>query len=412
MRRVQTVWLLSLFAISTSRAQSVVDAPTAVGLTLSQAVALALRHNLDVRTARSTIDSASAEGRIARAIPNPLYIGSPNSPYQYGASIPLDVGPQRLYRVRVSTFGIAAANLDARDVQRQVTLSVQRAFYDVLLSDAQRALVISRRTLLAQLHLADSARVRAGDIPERNLTRSAVELARADADLVHATLDAENTRLSLQALLGATVPDAALALDGTLSTPDVQLPGLDTLLARAARDRPDLAAAQRRIEQGRARRNLAAASLIPIPELTYVRQFSAPFESGRYYSLGLQLEVPIFNMYRGQRERADAANAIAGYANERIVAQAQRDVTSTRQNALAQQSIVQQLTGALSDAVDRNVTAAEYAYAHGATSLLDVLDAVRAQQELRSAYLLAVHDYWVALFMLDAAVAMPTSRIP
>ncbi|MDQ6611460.1 MAG: TolC family protein, partial [Gemmatimonadota bacterium] len=115
-------------------AQTAATTPQARGLSLARAIELALQHNFDVQSARFAIDSSQAERQIARAVPNPSYVASPNTPYQYGASIPLDVGPQRLYRNRAATLGAAAAKVDARDIARTVTLSVQRAFYDVLLS--------------------------------------------------------------------------------------------------------------------------------------------------------------------------------------------------------------------------------------------------------------------------------------
>ena len=414
-RRWWYTWVTALALTVTPtvcHAQSTVMQSASGKLSLSQAVAKALQHNFDVQTARFTVDSAKAERRIARAIPNPSYVASPNTPYQYGASITLDVGPQRVYRTRTAALGAAAADIDTHDVARTVTLSVQHAFYDVLLSDAMREQMQLRHAALQQIYQADSVRVLAGDIPERALARSAVELARTDVDLARTINDAQNARFALQVLLGNDGADTALVVDGTLEYHRSEMPSLDSMLTLAARGRPDLQAAELRIDQGRARQSLATSSLVPLPSLSYVRQFGAPFETGHYYSFGIALELPLLNNYRGQRERAQSALSIAALTRDRLAGQVQRDVVGARNNLLTQRAALERLSDGLRDAVQRNVTAARYAYERGATSLLDVLDAVRAEQEFHGAQLQAIHDYWISLFALNAAVGTSVVRTP
>lgn len=374
------------------------------GLTLDAAVSAALRQNYDVRIAQAGIDSARAERRIAGAIPNPSYAGIPNAPYQYSASVPIDVGPQRIYRTRASAIGAEATRFDARDVARQVTLAVQRAYYDVLLADARQRLAADRRDLVRQIAASDSARVRAGDIAERNLVRDEVELVRADAERVRAGVDAQNARLTLQGLMGVERPDTALTLAGTLAYRPVPVDTLAALLPAAMRRRPDVAAANARVMQGQTNRRLAAAALVPIPQLSYVRQFTGSFDNGHAYAFGIGFEVPVFNQYGGQRERAAASATAADYANARLAAQVARDVTSALNGLEAQRALALRYDAGLVTKVAQNVEASRYAYARGATSLLDVLDAVRAQQDVLTDYYTALHDYWIAAFALQAAV--------
>jgi outer membrane protein TolC len=53
--------------------------------------------------------------------------------------------------------------------------------------------------------------------------------------------------------------------------------------------------------------------------------------------------------------------------------------------------------------VEQNVAATRYAYDHGATSLLDLLDALRAAQDVSTEYYTALHDYWIAVYAVEAA---------
>jgi outer membrane protein TolC len=50
--------------------------------------------------------------------------------------------------------------------------------------------------------------------------------------------------------------------------------------------------------------------------------------------------------------------------------------------------------------------AARYAYDRGATSLLDLLEAIRAYGDTRSDYFTAVHDYWVSVFSVERAAGV------
>src|SRR5260370_555614 len=73
----------------------------------------ALRSNPDIVAARLRVDSADGEQRIARATPNPVVNPAPNQPWQYTASVPLDITPQRLFRTRAAARGTDAARCPA-----------------------------------------------------------------------------------------------------------------------------------------------------------------------------------------------------------------------------------------------------------------------------------------------------------
>lgn len=372
-------------------------------VTLTQALEVALHHSPDLLISSAIVDSARAEQRIARALPNPSYVASPNTPYQYGATISLDVGPQRLYRTRASAVGVRATRFDRRDAVRQLTLNVRRAFYDLLLADTLEHLATARREIVRQVLASDSVRLRTGDIPERNLFRSEGELARAEADLARAHLATQNASLGLQGLIGISSPDPNFTISGDLRYAPIEQPNDSVLFSAALQNRPDLAASAERVRQSRIQRQLAASSLVPVPQLSYVRQFTTPFESGHFYSFGLALEVPILNLYQGQRERAAAGASAAQFAEQRTSSQVRREVTSAIGAFRTQRALVERFQAGLLTKTDASVEAARFAYSRGATSLLDVLDAVRDQQDVRTDYYTALHDYWISSFALAAS---------
>lgn len=371
--------------------------------TLSQAITAALRDNPDVLTARGTLDSARSERRIAGASPNPTLMAVPNSPYQYAVSLPLDFMPSRFHRTQAASIGVDASEFDRRDMSRQVRVTVARSFYDILLAQERRTLARARVSAVTQLLAADSARFRAGDVPARNLVRSEVELARADAELARRNVDVQVARGVLQALMGVTRPDTGFVAVGSLDYRALAIPA-DSLGPLAVLHRDDLKAAMERVNGSRATQQLASSLVLPPPILSFVRQYTAPFESGHYYSLGLAFDLPVFNLHGGERARAAAGVENARVAQRRTAISVQRDVAAAQAEFRIQQALVERYQSGLLRRIDESLDAVRYAYSRGANSLLDVLDAVRSQEEVRSDYVGALHDYWVSVYALDAAV--------
>jgi len=395
--------LLAASTVARGQTPSIATRPTA-GITLPDAIRRALRENPDVLVSRSTVDSATAERRIAGALPNPVLAGLPNSPYQYSATIALDVTPQRYYRTRTASLGAAAVSFDQHDVDRQVALNVARSFFDALFGEEKLKLAVAHRDAIAQILRADSARFEAGDVPALSLARSEVELVRAEADLERQRGEVRADRLALQTAIGSAHADTEFTAIGSLEYRGSRL-NEDSVLASARARRPDLLAARERVTQSESARRAAAALLFPTPALSYVRQTTGPFDNGRFYSFGVSFELPSLNTYRGERERAAAGASAAAVNAHRADAQVERDVVAALAEYSAQRELVERYRAGLLAKVDAGVAAVQYAYSRGAASLLEVLDAVRAQQDVRTEYLAALHDYWVSVYALDAAAA-------
>jgi cobalt-zinc-cadmium efflux system outer membrane protein len=406
MRRLAAVVLLLLLAITpAARAQEHAD--TTVPLTLAGAIDSALRRSPDLLVSRSAGDSARAELRIARALPNPQIAAVPNTPFQYSATIALDIGPQRTSRTRVAALAIDAATADTRDLQRQVSLNVARLYEDVLLADARRRLTLGRRDILRQLVAADSSRVRAGDLPERALIRSQIELIKGDADVARAGVDAETSRLGLEIQMGDARLDTARVLADSLTYRDIDFDERADHVLVLTESRPDVVAARVREAQSEAAEHLAASLRVPVPQLSYVQQFGGPFQTGRYSAFGIGFELPIVNAYGGQRDRA-AASRIAAQGNvQRASSLAARDAIAALAEFRAQRGLVRRYESGVISKVSQNVEAPRYAYARGAAPLLEVLDALRAQQDVLTDYYTALHDYWVSVHGVRAALAVP-----
>ncbi len=371
--------------------------------TLDELITIAKAVNPDVRLARLREDSAHGELRIARALPALSVVAVPQIPYQYSVSAPIDVGPQRTYRTRAADRALLAAQVDVQDVQRQVVYAVRQAFYDQLLAEAQRNIARERREIFRQLLATDSARLKSGDIPELNVSRSELELARAETALTRADVATHAARLALQLLLNVPHPDTAFTVTGTLSYQALALP-TDSLVTIASENRADVRAAHVRIDQSRSLFDLSTAALFPTPTISLVYQNGVPFGNGSDYALGVGFSLPLLYQNGGERERARAGIDAADLAARHIEALAANDVQAALDDHQAARGLAERYEGGLLAKAQHELDMARYAYSTGATSLLDLLDAIRSYADARSDYNTALHDYWVSAYAIDRAV--------
>lgn len=381
--------------------------------TLERVLAVALRQNPDILVARLRADSAHGEQRIARAIPNPVLNSAPNQPWQYTVTLPLDVTPLRFLRTRAAGRGAAAARADAEDAVREVAFTVRQAFFDLLLAERQRGLAGDRREIFRQLLEADSVRLRSGDVPQREVTKAELEYARAAADLLRADAQVHAARVAVQLLMGVRAPDTVFTVTGDLAYRPVAVP-VDSLSALAA-SRPDVRSAQERVAQSVALSKLAATLWIPLPEVT-LSHSKGPFASGDLFSngtanaIGLGFTMPLLYWNGGERERSRAGLQQAEVATRRVQAQAAADVATALDAYRSARGLAERYEGGLLAQADSVLETARYAYRRGATSLIDLLDAIRTYADTRADYNAAVHDYWVSVYALDRAAG--TDIIP
>ncbi|HKW40247.1 MAG TPA: TolC family protein [Gemmatimonadales bacterium] len=377
--------------------------------TLARVLDVARRQNPDLVTARLRVDSARAERTIARALPNPTYFGIPGNPYQYSVALPIDLSPERLYRTQAARRGEGIAEFGRRDMLRQVDFNVRQGFYDLLLADAQRQIAREQGDTFKQLLIADSVRVRAGDLPERDLVKSELEFARAEAALTRADAGVRAARLALQALMGVADPDTGFTIAGDLqSAPELTVP-IDSLLPLALANRPDIAAAREQVDQSRSLKALATAGLFPVPVVSVVYQ-NTPFESGSRYAFGVSLPIPLFYWNSGERQRASAGLSAAAVAVQRAGVQIQSDVAVAVGSFQAARVLAERYRSGLLEQAAAALETARFAYQQGAVSLLELLDAIRTYGDTRSEYYSTMHDYWVAAYALRRAVGVEVVR--
>lgn len=307
-----------------------------------------------------------------------------------------------------------AAALDARSREallQSTRLAVQSQTAQLYL--AVRALdaeaLIMQETVEAYrdtLQLTER-RQRAGDLGELDVERVRTELAATESDALAVARQRTQVEHALAVVLGELPTGFSLPVaDWTTALPGIPAGLPSQMLER----RPDVQAAQWRVEAAQERIGVAQAAWFPTIALTAAGGYASTDLgdllkwSARSWGVGALLSLPLLD--GGRREageqsaRADFDGAMADYRAE--VLGAFRDVEDqlAALRLLAQQSTVQ--AQAVSSA-RRATRLSDVRYREGAISQLDLLDARRSElRNSRQALLIKAQQYQATVSLVRA----------
>lgn len=392
--------LLLMFALP-----AMVYAGAPVALSLGDAENLWRQHSRELKLADIAVAGAAADLRAAGQIPNPdlsFNAASISASEGYGSGHLKDKrmdsilrieqlierGGKRDLRIRGAESRLTAANFDREDVGRVQLSDLRRAYYDLLLSQDKLRLAQESAELYARSLSAAGKRQKAGDIAPVDVSRLAIDKARAENDARQAQSDLEQARQQLAYLIGRE--DAAGDLQAVDPWPqprqlDLTTPKLD--------QRPDLKARSERLAAAEADRDLAKA--LKSRDVSVGVQLEHNLQNAPTNSAGIGVSIPLFlwHAHEGEIQRAesDLDAARAQFDQQRAMAVGQ--VAQARSALLAARDrLVRLENGLLADA-ERVAQAAEFAYGKGAMGLMDLLDARRTLRQVQIEAASARADY-------------------
>ena len=376
-------------------------------LTLEQAEARLLSNNRDILAGQRALESADAVLMSAGARPNPqVSINSLSiTPSRgLGAGTPYDKrmdttfrvdqlierGGKRTLRMRTARQLQQASQEDLSDTRRQQLVAVDSVYFDLLLAQDKMQLTAD------SAHLAQTAldkaelRLKAGDLAASEVAGIRVDTLRVKNDAAQAAADVATARLALAYLIGADADAAriqatsAWPAPGNLAT-DVDI---ESLIAR----RPDMRAAQTRVDAARSARDLVRAQRVrDISVGAQVEHY--PPDNGNSFGVGVSFPLFFGNNFEGDIRGAEVALSAAQDNLERTHALALGELTRARNNLNSSAERLLRYQTELIPAARRAADAAEFAFAHGAISAVDVLDARRTWRAIQIEALTAQADY-------------------
>jgi len=352
------------------------------GLTEDEAVAVALWNNAALQADLATLGIARADLLQAGLLRNPvLSLLFPVGPKQAEATLALPLAEiwQRPRRV-------AAAKLDVRRVADDLVehgLALARdariALAEVSMSEQRARLADESARLLDDVASIAEARLSAGDASVLEARAARVEALLAREAARRRSQEAESSRYRMLTVLGLEPDGPRIAVSGAIAGPG-PIASLSTLVDRALAARPDLRAAEARIEAEGERAGWERSRAFHLIGLIDANETA---DGGSDVGPGAQVELPIFDWNRSGRLRAAARLQQAAWdyvgVRRRIVLGVHEAYTRFRSAEAAHrewgEEIVPSLEGAL-----RQV---QSAHATGEVSRLAVLEATRRLVEAR-----------------------------
>lgn len=352
--------------------------------------------NREVRVALRIADAVRADIRTAGQRPNPTLsggMGSVSFSYGLGAGGILDKqvdyvtrldqtierGDKRRLRIDAAGAAWQAAVWGASDVLRARQLDLAQAWIE--LWGAQERVQLQQAIGELYDRTLDGARrrLKAGDVAAADVTRIELDLQRATAELAIARGDLVRARHLLAAPLASVPPVQRIVEPWPATGVEPSAPTEPGHL-----ERPDLLAARARLAaadaQGRLARSLQTRDISVGVQLD---RYAAP--SGNGWMGGVYLAVPLFwhHRHEGEVARAEADSVAAAAEVARLEAAAlgeQRRLEQDWHTARERRERLERDALPLARKVAAN---AELAYAKGAGTVLELLDALRQLRGLQ-----------------------------
>ncbi len=388
-------------------------------LTLPVAEQLWQQKNREVQLARDRVAEVESDKLSAAQRPNAQLslnttaIGtSRDHSYMNGADSVLRIdqtierGGKRDLRMRGAEFRSGAAHQDLADTLRQGHIALQQAYYDLMLAQEKLRIAEDNAQLFARTVEAARIRLNAGDISRSELSRIQVDALRAENDVRQARNDQQQAQAGLAYQLGAEAD--ALELHATDSWPALQ--ALPAAESGSIEQRADVRSAMLRVKAAEAARDLAMS--LKTRDVTVGMQLEHNAMDRQSDTVGFGISIPLMTGYEYQGEigRAEAELFSAQDDLERVRAQARTDITKARSDLEAAAERVQRFDSSLLGEASHALESSEFAYTHGAISVMDLLDARRIYKATQMDAVTARADYAKALAAWRYAVAEATEK--
>jgi cobalt-zinc-cadmium efflux system outer membrane protein len=392
-------------------------ASLANGLTMEEAVTIALCNNALFLETLAELGVARAEVVQAGVVPNPtltLLFPSGSKQLEFTAKLATEVlwlRPRRLKAAKLDYTRTAEAL-----VQNGLNLirDVKLAFVDAVAAEQRLRLAEEAAVLSAKIEKLARARVAAGDVSELEAGPAGIDTLQAQEIAGRSQHEVTIARERLRHLLGLGLDRRSFRIVDHGGPPRVP-PAVAPLVKQALASRPDLRAAEIAVERAAAGQGLARAEIFQLTAALDANRTTVPTNGGTgdrqriEAGAGLDVTIPILNQNQGGRARAGAqlAKAARQYATlrDRIIL----EVREAHVRCLLAQESYGTWHARILPPLVQSVAQAEQAYEVGNVNLLLALENTRRLSDARAREAAAAADLRRATAELERAIG---GRVP
>ena len=383
---------------------------------------LAYERNWDLLAAQSGLDTATAQFLVAREFPNPTLslstarIGSHQNSTSLGnglwdrsydtilaVSQFIEIGGKRHDRKISAEAGITGARARFADARRLLEQGVTKAYVAALLAgENARILNESSAMLHHEVEIAQT-RLKAGDISDADEKQIENNADVFELQAKSAEAAAVSARVAVEILLGIEQPKGNWTPTDSLAQMAVAAPALSESPTNSVRS--DVLAAQADLKQSQADLELQKAMRIPDPTFSILAEHNPPGGGPPVdtFGLGVSFPLPLWNWNRGAIKSAQATLDKKSFALAKATAQAAADVANAKTGFSEASERLARYENQILPKSQKVRESVAFAFEKGGSSLVDLLQAERADNDARLATAQAMADATSAAADLKAA---------
>jgi len=292
------------------------------------------------------------------------------------------------------------------DQERGLVFTLRSAFVQTLQA---KAVLENARANLAYWDReldVNQTRFKAGDLAEVDLDRLELQRVQFESDYETAIVNLRTSKIQLLMLLNDRTPLDRFDVSGPFDFADKLRP-LEEFRSMALETRPDLKAAVQNVELAKLTYQLAVANGSTDPTFsawwTHNPSFNNPYD---YNTIGSSVSIPlrVFDRNQGQKALTQidiGRNQRLRDANE---AQVYNDVDSAYYTLIQNVNLLRPYQSKYLKLASDTRDKMSFSYQNGGASLLDFLDAEKADRDTRLAYLNLIGSYLTAAAQMNLAV--------
>jgi cobalt-zinc-cadmium efflux system outer membrane protein len=380
--------------------------------------------NPTLKAARLNIDESRAEEITAYLRPNPDLSGTLDQINPFTKQPPPNGGPSIYSPFAFTEPSGSISYLHERQHKRELRLEAAKKTTDVAASaytDQERSLMFTLRSAFVQTLQAKAVlqnakenlaywdreldvnrtRLKAGDLAQVDLDRLELQRVQFESDFETATVNLRTAKIQLMMLLNDRTPIEQFDVNGPFDFSDELMP-MQEFRNVALATRPDLKEAVQNVELAKVNHDLAVSngSTDPTFSVDFARNPPIPVY------LGISVSIPLRIFDRNQGEKARTQLDIGRNERLRDAAEAQvyNDVDSAYVTLVSAVNLLRPYKAKYLKLAGDTRDRVSFAYQNGGASLLDYLDAEKANRDIRLAYLNLIGSYLTAAAQMNMAV--------
>ena len=308
---------------------------------------------------------------------------------------------KRELRRESAVKGTGIATFQQADLNRILLFNLRAAFVQNL--QAKAVLQVAKENLAQydRVLALNRERKNAGDIAEVDLNRLELQRVQFESDYQTADVNLRTSKIQLLTLLNDRTPIENFDVTGPFDFPD-RITAIEELRAMALQERPDLKAALEIISKAETDHRLAIAngSADPTFGIDYGR--NPPLIN--YLGFFVSVPLRIFDRNQGEKARTDLEIHRTQRLNEVAQAQVFSDVDSAYATVNNTITLLRPYKTRYLVIATKVRDTISYAYANGAASLLDFLQAQQDYRAIQVSYLNLIGAYQTAASQLNQAI--------